>query len=222
MEKYKKNINILLLSIIIFLELVILILIVTHKNVVVLNEDKVIDENIVFFGDSITDYYDLNKYYDNYVINSGISGNQTPDLLNRMDDVYKYNPSKVFLLIGINDLHANRSVDEIADNIENIILEIKENRKYTQIYVESVYPINREIMTNPSVYVGNATNEDVKLLNKKIKNICNQLDVTYIDLYNKLIDENGNLKQSYTKEGLHISDEGYIEITNILKQYINE
>ena len=171
MEKYKKNINILLLSIIIFLELVILILIVTHKNVVVLNED---------------------------------------------------NPSKVFLLIGINDLHANRSVDEIADNIENIILEIKENRKYTQIYVESVYPINREIMTNPSVYVGNATNEDVKLLNKKIKNICNQLDVTYIDLYNKLIDENGNLKQSYTKEGLHISDEGYIEITNILKQYINE
>lgn len=222
MEKYKKNINILLLSIIIFLELVILILIVTHKNVVVLNEDKVIDENVVFFGDSITDYYDLNKYYDNYVINSGISGNQTPDLLNRMDDVYKYNPSKVFLLIGINDLHANRSVDEIADNIENIILEIKENRKYTQIYVESVYPINREIMTNPSVYVGNATNEDVKLLNKKIKNICNQLDVTYIDLYNKLIDENGNLKQSYTKEGLHISDEGYIEITNILKQYINE
>ena len=164
----------------------------------------------------------MNKYYDNYVINSGISGNQTPDLLNRMDDVYKYNPSKVFLLIGINDLHANRSVDEIADNIENIILEIKENRKYTQIYVESVYPINREIMTNPSVYVGNATNEDVKLLNKKIKNICNQLDVTYIDLYNKLIDENGNLKQSYTKEGLHISDEGYIEITNILKQYINE
>ena len=222
MEKYKKNINILLLSIIIFLELVILILIVTHKNVVVLNEDKVIDENVFFFGDSITDYYDLNKYYDNYVINSGISGNQTPDLLNRMDDVYKYNPSKVFLLIGINDLHANRSVDEIADNIENIILEIKENRKYTQIYVESVYPINREIMTNPSVYVGNATNEDVKLLNKKIKNICNQLDVTYIDLYNKLIDENGNLKQSYTKEGLHISDEGYIEITNILKQYINE
>ena len=222
MEKYIKNINILLLSIIIFLELVILILIVTHKNVVVLNEDKVIDENVVFFGDSITDYYDLNKYYDNYVINSGISGNQTPDLLNRMDDVYKYNPSKVFLLIGINDLHANRSVDEIADNIENIILEIKENRKYTQIYVESVYPINREIMTNPSVYVGNATNEDVKLLNKKIKNICNQLDVTYIDLYNKLIDENGNLKQSYTKEGLHISDEGYIEITNILKQYINE
>ena len=74
------------------------------------NEKKEIDyksQNYLFLGDSITEFYHLEDYYDEklYVVNSGISGNSTYNILDDMyNRVYKYNPTKVFLLIGTNDL----------------------------------------------------------------------------------------------------------------------
>ena len=69
-------------------------------------ETGVLQNNIVFLGDSITQGYNLSNYFNNYpVINSGISGNTTRDVLNDMyGRVYQYNPSKVVILIGTNDI----------------------------------------------------------------------------------------------------------------------
>ena len=49
---------------------------------------EVVDKNYVFLGDSITSRYDLDKYFPDYkykVVNSGIGGNKTSDIL---DDMY--------------------------------------------------------------------------------------------------------------------------------------
>ena len=189
---------------------------------VVKTEYKV-PENIVFLGDSITDFYDLKKYYPEYnIVNSGISGNITTDILNNMEErVYRYNPSKVFLLIGINDLAREIPKDEIVSNIEKITKEIKENRPETEIYVESIYPINDsddEKIYHPILV--NRNNEDVVEVNTEIKKYCKENRIEYIDLYSELIDEDKNLKLEYTNEGLHISDEGYEFITKELKKYL--
>lgn len=187
-------------------------------------EKEVVPENIVFLGDSITDYYDLDKYYEGYhVVNSGISGNTTEDILNDMENrVYRYNPSKVIILIGTNDLTYNKSNDQIFENIKNIVEQIKKNRKYTEIYVESIYPINntddKKIDAN---MVKNRENDDIKKINTKLKNYCDKNNITYINIYKELQDKDGNLKLDYTEEGLHISEQGYEVITNRLKKYID-
>ena len=49
---------------------------------------------------------------------------------------------------------------------------------------------------------------------------CSKNNITYIDIYNELRDEDGNLKLEYTKEGLHMSDDGYKIITKKLKKYV--
>ena len=74
-----------------------------------------ISENVVFLGDSLTHRYNLDKYFpDNNVVNSGEEGNKTNDILEDMyNRVYKYNPSKVVLLIGTNQLEED-DVDSIA------------------------------------------------------------------------------------------------------------
>ena len=59
--------------------------------------------------------------------------------------VYKYNPSKVFLLIGTNQIPMGDSDDKIIDGIKHIIDDIRENRPYAKIYIESIYPINKKI-----------------------------------------------------------------------------
>lgn len=180
-------------------------------------------DNFLFIGDSITDYYPLEEYYDNLpVVNSGISGNKTTDILNDMKTrVYQYNPTKVFLLIGTNDLNSTDEdiVDVTFDNIKEIINEIKENRSDATIYVESVYPVNSVIENN---VVTNRTNKKVKELNKKLSNYCDEESCEYINLYDDLIDEEGNLKTEYTEDGLHLNSLGYVVITRELLPYLNE
>jgi lysophospholipase L1-like esterase len=186
---------------------------------------KVVDNNYLFLGDSITSIYDLDKYYPNMpVVNSGISGNKTTDILIDMKNrVYRYNPSKVFLLIGTNDLPTDESDEKIIKNIEKIIKKIKINRPYAEIYLESIYPINN---TNDNkinhTIIGNRTNKNIISINVKLKKYCNLNKVTYIDMYNKLVDKDGNFNLKYTYDGLHPSEDGYKVITKVIKKYIKE
>ena len=178
--------------------------------------------NILFLGDSLTDYYNLSKYYQNeFVINSGIAGNTTDNILNNMyNRVYKYNPSKVFLLIGTNDINGGKSTDYVVNNINKIITLIRKNLPNCKIYLESLYPINNTNNSKINHFeVGIRTNKIIKEINSRINNIS---DVTYINMYDKLVDSNDNLKLEYTKEGLHMSDDGYVAITNVLKNYMND
>lgn len=178
-----------------------------------------VSPNYLFLGDSITEMYDLEKYFpDDPVVNSGVSGDATHDILEDMEKrVYQYNPSKVFLLIGTNDLAQEKSPEEIFDNIKEMIERIQENRPEAEIYIESVYPVNETLDTE---MVGKRKNEDIRSLNDLLQNYCQEEDLVYIDVYEELIDANGQLTEEYTKEGLHLNENGYQVVTDILKEYI--
>ncbi len=178
-------------------------------------------ENIVFLGDSITYGYDLEKFYEKrHVVNSGIGGNTTKDLLNDLDGrVYKYNPSKVFLLIGTNDYERDFSNDKIVTNIQKIIKKIKKNRNKAKIYVESIYPVNSSVDNSN---IGKRNNKDFKKINKDIKKVCKKEKITYINMYDELLDEKKELRKEFTKDGLHLTDKGYEKVTFVLKKYIEE
>ena len=179
-------------------------------------------ESIVFLGDSITSRCDLNKYFPNYnVYNSGIAGNMTKDILDNMENrVFVYNPTKVFILIGTNDLvYSGLDNDGIKNNIEEIINKIYEKNSNTKIYLESIYPVNNSL--NKEI-VETRTNDNIKDLNNKIEKICNNNKCTYINMYDNLTDKNDNMKRIYTVDGLHLNKIGYKVITNKLIKYLDE
>ena len=98
---------------------------------------------ILFFGDSLTDIYRLYKYLPAYdTFNSGISGNTTQDLLNRIDVcVFAYKPSAVVMLIGSNDIvNENRDIGSIAINYRLLLQQMKEHG-IERILVQSCYPV---------------------------------------------------------------------------------
>ena len=134
----KNKIIIILLTLLLISSVLLNVFLFKNNKKNIIKKDVIIkDENIVFFGDSITHQYTLEKFYPkNIVINSGIDGNVTKDLIGRIEnDVYRYNPSKVFLLIGINDKCRDVSDKDILKNIQKIINGIKINRRYSDIYV---------------------------------------------------------------------------------------
>ena len=181
-------------------------------------------DNFVFLGDSITEQYPIEEMYglNIPIINSGISGFKTTDILKEMDNlVYKYNPSKVFILIGTNDLRYSddeEDEDEIIKNIEEIVESIQDKRPKAKIYVQSIYPVNKNMKINNTQ---ERNNEEIKYVNAEVEKYCKKNNITYIDMFDLLTDGNGDFEERYSKDGLHVSTLGYIVITKKLMEYMN-
>ena len=181
--------------------------------------------NYLFLGDSITEFYNLDNYYGDYkIVNSGVCGNQTEDILNDLKKrAYVYNPSTIFLLIGTNDLEHKKTVEDTQKNIKEIVNKLNKNLPNAKIYLESIYPVNdTDNKKIDKSMVGNRTNDSIKKINSELKKYCNDKNCTYLDVYSLLEDKDGNLKLEYTKEGLHMSDKGYEVITKELKKYMHK
>jgi len=101
-------------------------------------------DNFVLLGDSITEWYPIEEFYDELpVVNSGVAGYQTKDVLEHLKKmVYIYNPTKVFLLIGTNDIKEDPNEEEVVSNIQKIIDGIHELRPKAKVYLQSIYPVN--------------------------------------------------------------------------------
>jgi len=66
-------------------------------------------------------------------------------------------------------------------------------------------------------------NEIAKKNNIKIQEYANKYGYVYADLYNALLDPNTNaLKNSYSLDGGHLTNEGYQVVTSVLSPIINE
>ena len=178
-------------------------------------------ENIVFLGDSITDFYPIdNIFIDLPIVNSGVNGYTTEDILERMDSmVYQYNPTKVFLLIGTNDImYEKDKADNTVNNIKKIVNNINKNRKNTKVYIESIYPVRKQ--SNPGM-VKDRDNNIIKEMNEKIKDYClNNDKAEYINMYDQLKDENEEFATIYSDDGLHPNDLGYAKISQVRLHYI--
>lgn len=204
-----------------------LVVMISYLPVFAANKKTIKDikkyENIVFFGDSITEYYPIEEIYgDLPVVKSGKAGYKTTDVMDKLDDmVYKYNPTSVYILLGTNDIIDNKEENKkgAITNLKTIIKDIKKNKKKVNIYVESLLPINKSL--DPTRFrVGNRSNEMIQDINTELKKICEKEGYTYIDMYNELIDEDGDFSEDYTDDGLHPNDLGYAAMTRILLTYI--
>ncbi|MBO6195693.1 MAG: hypothetical protein J6O56_05090 [Bacilli bacterium] len=210
-----------LITIVLIIALLLSLVMYKNKKVITVVNKKVVNPNYVFLGDSITDYYDLDKYYPNVKkVNSGIGGNRTRDILNDMENrVYKYNPSKVFLLIGINDILHTEESDYIVDDIKEITNRIHKKLPNCEIYIESIYPINEDCEKKHSI-VSDYKSLNGKIVedNESIEEFCKEKDYTFINVYDSLIDE--GLNEKYSDDGLHLNDKGYSVVTKVLKKYM--
>lgn len=178
---------------------------------------------IIFIGDSITDFYHLDDHYADLplaVYNRGIGGDTTFGVLNRLNvSLYNLKPSKVVLMIGINDINSGLMVNYIADNYSAILGDIKANLPDTRVLCMSVMPMNDTVL-NYGAFDLDARNAEVVALNERIRALAEDKGYTYIDLFGAVADDNGKLIGEYSVDGLHLSAAGYAVWTSVVKPYL--
>ncbi len=218
---------------------VILIIIVVSVSVMICYEDDVgynmiknikadsynnsnkteIKGGTVFTGDSLVEFYDLDKFFpSSNFINRGISGDTTKGLRSRVyENVVSLVPECIVIEIGTNDLNED-SVERVFARYKDILMFLKTALPMVRIIVQSLYPVNHDVNLVSKMLVKNRNNDNINRLNMLLKEVCNELDIEFVDINPYLKDENGSLKKELTVDGLHLNDQGY----NIVTEKLNE
>lgn len=180
----------------------------------------------IFFGDSISEQCPLEDIYRDYmkihqvqVINRGISSEQSDTMLERIETtVLALEPKNVVMLMGINDMLAGVKQDTVVQNIKDMISITKQKSPQTNIILQSIYPINKEVRTSliDMWHVRKVNNEDIVEINKKLKKLASDEDIAYVDVHPVLVDSNGDFKKEYAYDGLHPNAQGYLAIRDLI------
>lgn len=182
------------------------------------------DESIVFVGDSITDMGEFPELFgDINIKNRGVNSDTISGVLNRIENVAKQHPKKIFLMVGTNDLGDNAFEEETINSYKEILQNIKKVSPDTEIYVQSVLPTNDSFWVPGGIseLVGRQqTNAIIKKFNTEIKQLSEQENVRYVNLFDSFIDENGNMKDELTIDGLHLSGNGYLLWKSLIEEYL--
>jgi len=158
----------------------------------------------------------------------GIGGDVTDGLLKRMDEsIFDLEPKKVFINIGTNDIsRPEYKRERLMSRYRKILMQIQARLPETKIYVMSYYPVNRELPgADPEAVkaqFGARTNAELKEVNVEVEKMAEELGCTYINVFDCLLDEKGNLKAEYTIEGMHMYANGYAVVLEKLMPYLLE
>lgn len=179
-------------------------------------KEKASTGKILFLGNSITEGGDWKKLLgDSTVVNRGIGGDVTFGVLKRLDEVARFKPSKVFLLIGINDLSKGIPEEVVLQNIFTIVSELKTKSPGTTVFVQSLLPVNPSFKNFPAGY---ALNESVIAINTQLSKIEKKFGYTYIDIFKGFADKDGLMTTRFSTDGLHLNLAGYQHWVKMLKE----
>lgn len=179
---------------------------------------------VVFLGDSITDGWRLNEYFpdDKELINRGISGQITGEMLGRMqNDVLSLEPKAVLILAGTNDLARGVPVRTIENNLA-MIADLAEFHKIKLLFA-SVLPVSDyHRATNPRFAQTKVRNPNlIRELNDWMKSMCEERHFAYVDYYTAMVDNAGFLPADMADDGLHPNAKGYRIMAPIALEAIN-
>ena len=159
--------------------------------------------SILFTGSSsITKWPDINTYFPSYdILNRGFGGSQFSDLLAYVDRVIvAYKPSKVFIYEGDNDIAAGETPEQVFEEA----VKLREILKSKLPGVPVVF-----ISAKPSIARWNLKDRYVQF-NRLLKKYADETELTmYADVWTPMLEREGNVKQVFLKDDLHMTAEGY-------------
>src|SRR5512140_874487 len=156
--------------------------------------------DIVFLGDSITDGACWDEIFPGLPIkNRGINADTTQGVLRRLGEILPGQPSRLFILIGTNDLPvlSYRTDEEILDTYAAILERCRVESPSTRVYVQSILPRSR------------AYAHRIMALNIQLAVLAADCGATFINLFPQFATPEGELRPEFTNDHLHLLAPGY-------------
>jgi lysophospholipase L1-like esterase len=169
------------------------------------------ENRVVFFGDSITDIWNLEEYFPGKpYINRGIGGQTTPQMLVRFrQDAIDLQPIVIVILAGTNDIAGNTGPMRLED-IEANYASMAELARAHQIHLvfSSLLPVHNYTPQSQDLFAQRSPKKILEL-NRWLKAYCEANGLVYLDYFSAMVDDKGLLKRDLADDGLHPNAAGY-------------
>ena len=155
-------------------------------------------DTIAVVGDSLVLSGDWSEWLPGHtVLNFGVGGDTSLDVLARLGEVVEALPDEILLLIGTNDLVTRRSVEHLVRNVESILVELRRQLPGARLLVHSILPRGKEF------------EHSIQDANIHIRQFCATVRAQYLDLWPAMALENGQLNPEFSSDSLHLNAAGY-------------
>lgn len=172
-------------------------------------------ETIVFTGSSsIRMWKNLESMFPNHqIINSGFGGSQSSDLFQYYNElILQYNPKKVFIYEGDNDIASKKRTKDIIDTTREIINRIRERNNATQVVI---------IAAKPSLARWKLKRKYMKL-NRAFEKLCEEDSaLQFANVWDVMMDGKQVRKDIFISDGLHMNSKGYDLWFSVIKPHMN-
>lgn len=170
---------------------------------------------LVFTGSSsIRMWKDLQERFpDQQILNTGFGGSQFSDLELYLDElILNYNPVKVFIYEGDNDVSAKVRLRTIVDTSERILTVLQQKKQGMEIVL---------ISPKPSISRWKLRGK-YRRLNRKLSRLAKKTDgVDFIDVWYPMLDKRKVKQDIFIEDGLHMNSKGYDIWYEVLKNHVN-
>ncbi|ETT40383.1 GDSL-type esterase/lipase family protein [Paenibacillus sp. FSL P4-0338] len=189
----------------------------------------------VLAGSSLMEFFPVNELQQTLekrtiIYNRGIAGYVTRELLDSLEVcVLALAPSRLFINIGTNDISSadgEYELGKLLANYNEILARIGARLPECKVYVMAYYPVNakadfpgmdEELRAS---YFRTRTNAALLEANRAVEELAVRHGYEFINVNEGLMDTEGNLKEEYTMDGVHMYANGYAVVLNNLKGYL--
>lgn len=147
------------------------------------------------------------------VLNRGVSGTKTIDLINYKDRlITPYHPKQIFIYEGDNDIGYKWTPEEILFQIKKLFFILREEKPEAELIFISIKPSVRRLKDT----------ERIEKTNALIKEFVEeQENAAYADVYTPMFTPEGELyPEHYREDGLHLTPAGYAVWKEVISKYI--
>lgn len=166
---------------------------------------------LVFLGDSITDFWPRSgkdtweKFAPHHPVDLGISAERTEDVLWRITngELDGISPKAVVIMISTNNIghFPDEKPEWAAAGVKRIVETVRTKLPKAKVVLMSVFPRGKT--------AEDGMRKKVVAINAIIKDYGDGKDVFYVDVFNKFLDEQGNLPKDIMPDALHPNAKGY-------------
>jgi lysophospholipase L1-like esterase len=180
------------------------------------------ENRVVFFGDSITDIWHLDRSFPGKpYINRGIGGQTTSQMLVRFrQDVIDLQPKVVVILAGTNDIAGNTgkiSSDDIEANFATMA-ELA-HLDHIRVVFSSILPVYNYTPQSQEFF-NSRPMPRIVALNQWLKGYCAAGGCVYLDYFDSMLDDKGMLKRDSADDGLHPNEAGFAVMAPLAEKAI--
>jgi lysophospholipase L1-like esterase len=178
---------------------------------------KATSNRVVFYGDSITEYWALAApgLFKGDVIDRGVSAQNTTQMLARFrHDVVDLKPRVVHIMAGIND---PMSAGGMLSTRSNIMAMVELARAHRIKVVLGALTPSTGFWLAPGIKLA----PEIAALNAWLKTYAARERIAFVDYHTPLVGEAGAIREDLSNEGLHPNQAGYRLMTPLAIHAIN-